>query len=80
MFFFFLKKKILQRRFTGGQDYTIQNGQTRQIGQGEKPPQFSNIPSSATVKAGESAIFTAKVSRARRKMKSNKIEKFISDF
>uniref|UniRef100_A0A915PRJ2 Ig-like domain-containing protein n=1 Tax=Setaria digitata TaxID=48799 RepID=A0A915PRJ2_9BILA len=49
-----------QRRFTGGQVYGTQNGQTKQIGQTEKPPQFGNIPSSATVRAGETATFTAK--------------------
>ncbi|OZC07058.1 hypothetical protein X798_05950 [Onchocerca flexuosa] len=49
-----------QRRFTGGQDYAVQNGQSRQIGQSEKPPQFSRIPSSETVKAGESVTFVAK--------------------
>ncbi|VDK66159.1 unnamed protein product, partial [Onchocerca ochengi] len=48
------------RRFTGGQDYAAQNGQSRQIGQSEKPPQFSRIPSSETVKAGESVTFVAK--------------------
>ncbi|CAG9532190.1 unnamed protein product [Cercopithifilaria johnstoni] len=49
-----------QRRFTGGQDYAIQNGQAKRIGPSEKPPQFSMIPSSQTVKAGDSITFSAK--------------------
>ncbi|MCP9264543.1 hypothetical protein DINM_022655 [Dirofilaria immitis] len=49
-----------QRRFTSGQNYTAENVKSRQIGQNEKPPQFSSIPSSETVKAGESVTFEAK--------------------
>lgn len=49
-----------QRRLTSGQDYATQNEQSRQISQIEKPPQFSSIPSSATVKAGDSVTFVAK--------------------
>nr|CDQ05422.1 BMA-KETN-1, isoform j [Brugia malayi] len=49
-----------QRRFTAGQDYAVQNGQAKHIGQSEKPPQFSTIPSSTTVNAGESVTFAAK--------------------
>ncbi|VDK72603.1 unnamed protein product [Litomosoides sigmodontis] len=49
-----------QRRLPRSQNYAAQNGQAKQIGANEKPPQFSTIPSSATVKAGDSVTFAAK--------------------
>lgn len=45
----------------GGQDYALKSVQQRVAGRGEKPPQFAGLPSSVTVKAGETITFTAKV-------------------